>query len=271
MCRLIGFVSPTPTTLSELIGGVQCATFQHMSRLHADGWGTMNFDDHGHIESRRTAAPGQDDPRLTNAMEAEATRGRVIHLRLATDGMPVGLENSHPFVADGIGLAHNGSVVPTGLLRDTLSKGSLAGVHGNTDSELYLAAVRQAVKEGLTLSEAVTRTVHWLRETYPVASLNALVLSRHEFVVVHASSLAPAPHEEFAATGIRQADLPRGHIDEYYQMSYLRRADGAVAFSSTGIDPTEWTPVAEESITTVDLCTYEMTTRSLRPAERGAA
>jgi glutamine amidotransferase len=265
MCRLIGFVSPTESTLADLIGDLQCSTFQHLSRLHSDGWGTMWLDSSREIESLKIATPGQDDILLTESMTEQATTARVTHLRMATDGMAVRLENSHPFVTDGIGLAHNGSIVPTAALRDSLSPEVLAGVIGETDSELYLAAIRQNVRAGMSLADAVYATVSWLRGVYPKASLNALILSPTEFVAVHASSFATAPFAEFEASGIAEAEFPLEHLDAYYQLSYLKHPNGAVAFSSTGIDRTGWTVLPGESVTAVDLSTFSMTTRELEP------
>jgi glutamine amidotransferase len=108
----------------------------------------------------------------------------------------------------------------------------------------------------------VYNTVQWLREVYPLASLNALIMSETEFVAVHASSKALTPLEEFAALG-RGEELPLGHGDDYYRLSYRRGADGAVVFSSTGIDRDGWIPLDEESITTVNLASFEITTRHL--------
>jgi glutamine amidotransferase len=266
MCRLIGFVSPTERTLSDLIGGLQCSTFQHLSRLHSDGWGTMWLDGERRLESVKIATAGQDDILLTDAMTEQPTTGRVVHLRMATDGMAVRPENSHPFVTDGIGLAHNGSIVPTAALLESLDDEVLAGVLGDTDSELYLAAIRQNVRRGMNLADAVFSTVSWLRSVYPKASLNALILSPTEFVAVHASSFSVPPLAEFAASGLSDDELPLGHLDAYYQLSYLRAPDGAVAISSTGIDRSGWTPLPAESVTTVDLDSYELTTRELAPA-----
>jgi glutamine amidotransferase len=266
MCRLIGFASPEPTTLADLVGALQCSTFQHMSRLHADGWGTMWLDSDDRIESLKIATPGQDDSTLTSAMVEEHTRARVVHLRMATDGMAVRLENSHPFVTDGIGLAHNGSIVPTDLLRQHLTPETLAGVRGDTDSELYLAAIRQAVATGLSLADAVFETVGWLRTSYPKASLNALIMSDTEFVAVHASSFATPPLAEFEASGLSADELPLDHVDSYYTLSYLRHENGAVAFSSTGIDRSGWTPLPGESVTSVDLRSFELVTRVLQPS-----
>jgi glutamine amidotransferase len=262
MCRLLGFASPVPTTLAELVGGAQCAAFQALSRFHADGWGSSWLTADGGVESHTSAHPGTDDELLTNSLGDHVSRGQVVHLRLATPGLPVRKENSHPFIADDISFAHNGSITPTGPLRDALSEASLAGVSGDTDSELYLAAIRDGVRQGLKLTDAVYNTVQWLREVYPLASLNALIMSDTEFVAVHASSKALTPLEEFAALG-RGEELPLGHGDDYYRLSYRRGADGAVVFSSTGIDRDGWIPLDEESITTVNLASFEITTRHL--------
>jgi len=253
MCRLIGFVSPHESTLVDLVGEQQCSTFQQLSRLHSDGWGTMWLTKERTIDSLKIATSGQNDPRLTESMTDRATTARVTHLRMATDGMAVRLENSHPFVTDSIGFAHNGSIVPTEALRNSLEPEVLAGVLGDTDSELYLAAIRQHV-----------RAVSWLRSRYPKASLNALILSPTEFVAVHASSFSTAPVAAFTESGIVEAEFPLEHFDAYYQLSYRRHASGAVAFSSTGIDRTSWTVLPGESVTAVDLATFALTTRELK-------
>jgi len=265
MCRLIGFVSPTPTTLSELVGGAQCAAFQDLSRLHADGWGASWLTPTGSVDSHTSAYAGTNDERLATSLGDHASRAQVVHLRLATPGIPVRKENSHPFVADEISFAHNGSISPTGPLRQGLSPEALAGVTGDTDSELYLAAIRDGVREGLSLSDAVYNTVVWLRELYPLASLNALVMSDTEYVAVHASSRSITPRDEFVALG-RGTELPPGHGDDYYRLSYRRHLDGAVAFSSTGIDRDGWTELDNESVTTVDLRSFAISTRALSTA-----
>lgn len=266
MCRLIGFASPQLATIADLVGELQCSTFQHMSRLHADGWGTMWLDSNDQIESVKIATPGQNDSTLTSAMVGEVARARVVHLRMATDGMAVRLENSHPFVTDGIGLAHNGSIVPTDYLRQRLSPETLASVRGDTDSELYLAAIRQSVATGLNLADAVFETVSWLRESYPTASLNALIMSKDEFVAVHSSSFATPPLAEFEARSLSAAELPLDHVENYYTLSYLRRDDGSVVFSSSGIDRNGWTPLPGESVTSVDLRSFKLITRTLQAA-----
>jgi glutamine amidotransferase len=265
MCRLIGFVSPAPTTLSELVGGAQCAAFQDLSRLHADGWGASWLSASGDLESHTSAQAGADDARFSASLGDHASRAQVVHLRLATPGLPVRIENSHPFVADDISFAHNGSITPIGPLRHALSAEALADVTGDTDSELYLAAVRDGVRRGLSLSDAVYNTVAWLRELYPLASLNALVMSDTEYVAVHASSDSITPRDEFAALG-RGTDLPPGHGEDYYRLSYQRTVDGAVVFSSTGIDRDGWTELANESVTTVDLRSLVISTRALPAA-----
>jgi glutamine amidotransferase len=267
MCRLIGYVSPVATTLAELVGRDRCAEFQGLSRLHTDGWGASWLAPNGTLETHTTAEPGTDDALLTTSLGHRSSRAQLVHLRLATPGLPVRAENSHPFVADNISFAHNGSITPTGRLREGLSADALAGVTGDTDSELYLAAIRDGVRHGLSLTDAVYNTVAWLRELDPLASLNALVMSDTEFVAVHASAGSATPTREFAALGW-DANLPAGHGDDYYRLSYCRDSTGAVVFSSTGIDQYGWTPLDDESITTVDLRSCAVSTVLLSDADQ---
>ena len=44
MCRLLGFISPTPTTAADLIGVDDCRQWQAMGSIHDDGWGTAWID-----------------------------------------------------------------------------------------------------------------------------------------------------------------------------------------------------------------------------------
>ena len=44
MCRLLGFISPTPTTAADLIGVDECRQWQSMGTVHDDGWGTAWID-----------------------------------------------------------------------------------------------------------------------------------------------------------------------------------------------------------------------------------
>lgn len=269
MCRLLAYASPNQVRISDVIGSEQCARFQAMGRLHDDGWGSM-WVEHGdgppHLARLRDATRADEDARLAEAMRHPRSNARAFHLRMATGSLPVATANTHPFLAEGIGLAHNGSIIPTAALREMLRPDVLDGVEGSTDSELYLALVLQFSRDGLPLADAVQAALTRIRESYPQASLNAIVMSVDTLVAVHSSSAAGVPWQEFAASGLGPHEFPTGHDESYYRMGCRVGADGSIAFSSTGLDAAGWAPLPPDSLTSVDLATMTVTTTHLGEA-----
>lgn len=264
MCRLLGYVSATPTTLEKLIGPEQCTLFRSMGRLHADGSGSAWLNETtGSIDRVRDAMPAQETESMADVLSVTPSRARIVHLRMATNGLPVNILNSHPFLAGDLAFAHNGAIKPVKRLRSLLAPAMLEEIRGQTDSELYFALIRQGVAEGRSLFEATCDTVETLRATFPGVSLNALLLAPDQLIAVHSSEASRIPHREFEASGIHSDDLPLDHLDAYYQMSYLRGPDGSTVFSSSGIDTTGWTPLPPATVASVDLRTRQLTTRSL--------
>jgi glutamine amidotransferase len=272
VCRLIGFASLTSESIGDVIGTPQCDMFQDMSRLHRDGWGTMWLEDDANgadstVAAVRSVASGLGDVDLRSSLIAHPSRARVAHLRLASKGMPIRPENTHPYLAGNLGFAHNGNVSPTDALRSLLNEESLADVKGNTDSELYFALIRQNVRAGAaSLGSATVGAVTDIRALYPHASLNALLLSEDELIAVHASRHTPIPHEELAESGLPHDQLPLEHSTDYYRMGYYRSANGSVAFSSVGIDMAGWHELPQESVTIVDLRTLQLEVVALETA-----
>jgi glutamine amidotransferase len=273
VCRLIGFASLTSESIGDVIGEQQCDMFQDMSRLHRDGWGTMWLEDDEKagtttVAAVRSVASGLGDVDLRSSLIAHPSRARVAHLRLASKGMPIRPENTHPYVAGNLGVAHNGAITPTGALRSLLTAESRAEVKGDTDSELYFALIRQTLRAGApSLARATVEAVARIRGLYRHASLNALLLSEDKLIAVHASRHTPIPHEEFAASGLPHSELPLEHSTDYYRMGYYRSANGSIAFSSVGIDMAGWHELPQESVTTVDLRTLELDVVALDTAD----
>ena len=270
MCRLLVLAAPRPTTLAQVLGPEQLAAFRGLSGLHADGWGTA-WVEGGEVRRVRDALPVQRSRNGSTALAERASTARLVHLRLATSGMTVGHDNSHPFLHEGLAFAHNGSVPSVPLLESMVGARHLADVHGTTDSERIFALVRRHADAGADLTGAAATATLQLREAFPAASLNAVLLSADELVVVHASEAAPVPLADLCASGLAPADLPLDHAEAYYRMSWLRRPDGAVVFTSAGIDTTGWTPLPPASVTTVRLDTLEVRTRGLAEAAAGVA
>ena len=281
MCRLLGFAAPRPETVQDVLGADQRAVFQDMARLHRDGWGSawlsagagspvvgervVEGASRGRLGTRRSPLSGLGDVDLTRVLEHDAATARVMHLRMATDGMACTPGNTHPFAADDMAFAHNGSLTPTSAIDGFVSPEIAEGLHGDTDSERYFAAIRTEFAAGGDLLEAVVSTVAALREVFPRASMNALLLSPTELIAVHASDGALPPVHEFEASGLGDA-LPREHRDAYYLMRGKRLEDRTVVFASSGLDIADWTPLPAESVTSVDLATLEARTVAIADA-----
>ncbi|GGA69628.1 class II glutamine amidotransferase [Pseudoclavibacter endophyticus] len=276
MCRLLAYAAPHATTVSEVIGEMRSDAFQHMTTVHSDGWGTAWLaagpgEPTPEVESLRISTPGQDDPVLTTILRDTPSPARLVHLRLATDSHKRTMTNTHPFIAEGIAFAHNGTISPTSRFHRLLEPSSFAGVSGDTDSELYFALVRQYARRLGSLGRGLVEAVGVLREVFPTASLNATLMSENELLVVRASSTAHVTVDTFAEYGVDVDLLPIDHNDDYYRMKMLRRADGTTVFASSGIDQDDWQEVPDDTVTRIDLRTLDFAQRSVLAAGTGEA
>jgi predicted glutamine amidotransferase len=175
----------------------------------------------------------------------------MVHLRWATLGLEIGDDNTHPFLADGISFEHNGSLKPIERIRGLLAPQSLQGMEGDTDSEMYLALIREKMRDGRTMPAATLAAARELRQAYPTASLNAILLDAENAVVVHASARTMLSDED--VTMLRQLDLPDAHADDYYSLQWLTKPDGTVLIGSTGVAEAGWQPMPAESVITIRL------------------
>ncbi|MGO2860192.1 MAG: class II glutamine amidotransferase [Brevibacterium sp.] len=243
MCRLLGYISPTPASAAGLIGADECRQWQDLGRLHADGWGTAWIDDDPTgaevVQRFRTPHEGADDPRLTEALDAAASTGRIAHLRMATTGMVDLEENTHPFLASDIALAHNGSVHPVERLREYVTTAEVERIGGTTDSAIIFALILRRMDEGESLFDATVATVRMLRTDFDHPGINLLVLSPEEMIVVHATAGTPIPYLD--------GDLPPDHHDHYYRMSWQRFDHGATIVSSSGLEHRGWSLIEQNT------------------------
>jgi len=241
MCRLLGFISPVPTTAVDLIGVDECRQWQSMGTVHDDGWGTAWIDPRAEAVARfRTPTEGADDPRLTRALDAEASEGRICHLRMATTGLKDLEENTHPFLADGVAMAHNGSVHPIERLREFVSVAEADEVGGTTDSAIVFALVLRRLRHGESLLDAVIGTVRMLRAGFDRPGMNLFFLTTEEMIVVHATAGTQVPY--------LQEPLPPDHHDHYYRMSWQRSPENAMIVSSSGLEHNGWSLIEQNTI-----------------------
>lgn len=253
MCRLFAFVSPELTTAGSALGAEGIESLLSLARLHGDGWGWAGVREPGRmpmvIRSPRSAT---SDPAFDAALTTPVRAG-MVHLRWATAGLPVNERNAHPFEADGIAFAHNGTIKPLDDLRALLSPESVAALTGTTDSEMYFALIREQVALGLSLQEAAAHVARRLRELFPLASLNALILDREHLVVVHASATSILTDHDLARLALLSATLPDEHNEDYFALRTRRGADGSVMVGSTGVAGEDWVPLPAESVTAIRL------------------
>lgn len=257
MCRLLGVASVVPTSVAETVGDAVLTDFLALTRIHGDGWGVASVsdaDDPPRVEVSADSAV--DDPRFGTATK-ESARGSVVHLRWATNGLAVQPENSHPFIADGVAMAHNGSIKPIAALEALLDPRIASTMHGTTDSERYFALVRQYRSRTDHLTEAVQRAVAELRQIYPDASLNALLLGEGRLIAVHAHARSALLEEDIEE--IRATDLPAEHLEDYFSLRVARPDDATVVIGSTGFGDLDWSPLPPESVASISLDDLSMT------------
>lgn len=274
MCRLLGYVVPASrdahraggrvgATVAEVLDAEQLDAFSTLARVHRDGWGTARTPAVGVTPTVRTApTSAADDPDFLDQVKAVPARAALVHLRWASKGLPVCPENTHPFLGDGIGFAHNGSFSPVATAEALLTPGLRHGLVGTTDSERYGALVRRHRRAGADLPTATLRAARTLREVYPRASLNALALDGTHLVAVHASASARLSEPDAAVCAA--GGLPDVHQTDYGSLRWSRLEDGTVLVGSTGFDGGAWEPLPAESVTSVRLSDGAATTTAMR-------
>jgi predicted glutamine amidotransferase len=260
MCRLLGVVSATPISVSRAVGEHVLKDFVALTKIHGDGWGNASVRLPGQAPKIEVSAgTALDDPHFAAAMRDRRSAASLVHLRWATTGIAVRPENSHPFCADRIAMAHNGSIKPIERLEKLIEPDVAATVRGATDSERYFAVIRQHRASSPDLPEAVRRAVSQLRELYPDASLNALILGEDQLIAVHAHARSRLPDEDIAE--ITAADLPAEHLEDYFGMRWARPDQDRVVIASTGFGDLDWQPLPSESVTAISM--YDLSMASL--------
>jgi predicted glutamine amidotransferase len=216
MCRLMGMVSGTPAPLSDKLSDL-LDSFTRLSCEHADGWGIATWR-HGELGVINDIAPAHDSP-LYPAALADTTDAAILHLRLATPGIPLELSNTHPFRLGALAFAHNGCFSPINALDDLIDPELLAETAGTTDSERYFLRVVSLLRTKDPIDALETAAAD-IRERAEFASLNCLLLT--EDALYAYSDEDP------------ESDASKRRGPEFFRLRYQVRAD-RVAVVSTGI------------------------------------
>jgi predicted glutamine amidotransferase len=216
MCRLLGFVTRTPTTLADLLGESELQEFTELSRKHADGWG-IAWPTHDGVEVTKAPDAARTSSLFARVSHEHVTDLGLVHLRWATLGLNVVPENTHPFSDGSLAFAHNGSIKPPSSLDELIPDDIMALRKGTTDSERYfLAVLAQARKSNPAL--ALAETVNRIASSLEFSSLNAMIATNTQLIAVSRfDPVAEAKESE----------------PDYYQLRY-RVTPNAVLVASNG-------------------------------------
>jgi predicted glutamine amidotransferase len=256
MCRLLGWAARSPVPLAGLLDPRELRQFTALSRKHRDGWGAAWHTGSGiGVRKNPDAAHGSRDFGAW-ATHVPADLG-MVHLRWATLGLGVHRGNTHPFAAEGIAFAHNGSIRPPSSLDELVSPALRRGMEGETDSERYFRAVlsRAAGPDGRVdparIEPALLQTVDAIAATKDFTSLNCLLIT---------------PERLYAVCRFRGTHAGEG--PDYFHLRY-RLGEDVVVVSSTGWGE-GWRPLADGELLTVDRQTLALSVTRLDEALVGS-
>jgi len=250
VCRLLGFVAHTPTTLEGLLGQ-DLASFTELSLKHGDGWGIAIPERDG-VSVQKSLGAARRSPEFGELTRALITDTALVHLRWATLGLPVTWDNAHPFTDGRVAFAHNGSIAPPEALDTLIAPDLLTRRRGDTDSERYFLALLTQLREHPDPADALAATVEQVGHIAH-SSLNALLLTSDSL------------HAVCSYTAEAEAEAEE---DGYYPMSYAVRG-GAVLVASSGWG-SGWTEMAPGTILSVRRDTGALSVRDLRGRARPA-
>lgn len=266
MCRLFAFVSPTPSSVRRELGDTGMERLISLARLHGDGWGWAGVERRDETPVvRKSALSAVFDPDFEGAATTMA-RAAMVHLRWATAGIEIADRNAHPFLRGSVAFEHNGSLKPIESARALLSPESLAEMTGETDSEMYFALIRERLALGIPFSAATADAARMLREVFPLASLNAIMLDGEQMVVVRASARSMLSDDDLDEIA-QHPQLPEEHNEDYFALRWTRTDDGALLIGSTGVSGYDWEALPPESVTTIRLDDLTASTMLLHRAE----
>jgi predicted glutamine amidotransferase len=235
MCRLLALASKAPTTLMDVLGD-ELASFVGLSREHCDGWGMAWRDGVDELNVAKDVGPAHASDLLEKLARTADSDLALLHLRLATPGLSVALENTHPFAVESAAFAHNGAIRPFAELDELLTVEERRRLRGTTDSERYFLAFLAALERAGSFQRALPGLLERITGRYQYSSLNFVLLTSERL---------------YAACAFNPDDERLRGEPDYYTLRY-RVADDTVAVGSSGWAGGGWEPLANHQVLVVE-------------------
>lgn len=262
VCRLVAFASRRATTVQKLLSEAEFQRLRGLSCLHHDGWGAAWIDAASNLPQRfNSVTRAIDDEDFLGVTSGHPSTSGLLHLRWATAGFPVTLENSHPFV-DGVwAFAHNGGIKNYENLIPLLSERRRSSLISPVDSFVYFQLVVQRTEETGDIRSGLIDAMSDVRRECGLGSLNCLVLGPGRLLAAQAQGATSAPKISFPIE-LSGGMQPSGHDENYYKLRYVLR-DESLIVASTGVGLDDWTDVGQDSLIDVDVKNGEFTITDL--------
>lgn len=247
MCRLIGAVARRPRPMRDLFAD-DLKPFLALADEHSDGWGAAVRVPGGAVQLVKEPERALGGPLLNSVLDLSSSDAALLHLRMASPGLPVDPANTHPFGDRDMAFAHNGDFTPVDILDEIIGPDLLATARGTTDSERFHLAVRRRTEDGLHPVKALMQAADDIRcAAGRFASLNCLLLTPGALYAYTEHD----PHSEVIGR--------RG--SGYFGLHHRTTEDGRAVVASTGWpQPSpEWAPLPERHVLQLTPGTLDLT------------
>lgn len=233
MCRLLGYVANSPTTIQDFAG----PTFQEfikLSEVHKDSWGLCQVEAN-EARLKKSAETASSSKTFSEISRESASSGGLLHFRWASPGIEVNDLNAHPFSYEDMAFIHNGALSPYDALLPEISADLLPLRKGSGDSELFFLFALSKIKESGFVA-GVLEAIRSIKSSYDYSSINSMFLNS-EFLVVISEH-----HPD---------NRPSWTEPNYYELRYRLDHSGCLVASS-GWTQDGWTLMPNHSALIVD-------------------